>query len=1041
MGRYHVLRKLGEGGMGCVYEAYDPDLDRKIALKILRPGISEAEDSPRMALIRSRLVREAKSLAKLTHPNVVPIFDVGIVDETSVYLAMELVAGLTLDRWLLRDQPTWQSALEPLLQVGEGLAAAHAAGLLHRDIKPANIIVGLDGLARVLDFGLAKNHTGEPPTVECEGESTRSQGPLAAKLAGSSTISAGPTENGSDVTQAGTLLGTPSYLPPEILRGAPFEPSADIFAFGCVMFEALNFIKPFPTDLPGGRDAAIKTGKLHWSRPVPLWLRSIVAQTLAFDPQARGQGIAEILTKIRAGQRRARNIRGSIGGLGLLLVPAAGILAWNLVAQDPEIGDPDCADPAAHLATTLNKATLDQAEDGFQATKLELAEALWERAEIGLSTWREKWLQARRHLCPAYRMQSGFAAFERGEREQARACLDESRSEVRTLLEIWAGASTRQVMESEAGLGSLSAPQSCSDLESLQQRTPLPANPVQREWVLEQRGRLKEIETRVSLADYDGAERALDELHIPVDVPENLALLAEMKLQEALLLERRPNTLLSSRSVSLQRALLWNIAADRARAANQSSEGLWFARAYLGRQLDESDELLSTQHASLVRANSDGVLARNYLRNLGISEAMRGNLEQTVVHFERALISLDETNPKDMRSLSRFLEDLAVTHVFLGKPETSLPYQRKSTAVASQIYPPGHPMLTGSYGRLAASYLRANRPSEGYATLAHAATACNQAEIPLAMCLDVQAKLPGLQASLGRLSEAIDTNQKIVAVEEELGRRKDPVDSWALSQNALLLKMRGEINAAWIAAQASLVRIDAEGDVPPNALFRTLRTAIDLALTREDLKSAAALFSRAREILKNPNEESRSMEETLAAQTAQRLLLQGFPVDAIHHAERALALAIEANSPALDRSGRSLLFAKTLLAANQIPLAHHYAEEALMLLLSVEGPLPHLRVPIHELLARIALAEARYGDALVQLEQAYLFFDSVEVLDNRLAPLRFIEAQTWWALNPSKAVRIHAHGLAQSALKEYQDWDSGAASSIRSVRQWLATRR
>ncbi|MCA9662333.1 MAG: serine/threonine protein kinase, partial [Myxococcales bacterium] len=190
VGRYVLLSALGEGGMGVVWAAYDPELDRRLALKLLRRGGSS-----------ERLLREAQALARLAHPNVVAIHDVG-VDGGDVWLAMELVVGRTLEDWLAADPGRgWRELLKVLLPAGWGVAAAHEAGLIHRDLKPANLMIGDDGRARVMDFGLAR--AGD---LEAEVSTVEESDPLA-----SSQVSL----LGSSVTRAGAILGTPAYMPPE----------------------------------------------------------------------------------------------------------------------------------------------------------------------------------------------------------------------------------------------------------------------------------------------------------------------------------------------------------------------------------------------------------------------------------------------------------------------------------------------------------------------------------------------------------------------------------------------------------------------------------------------------------------------------------------------------------------------------------------------------------------------------------------------------------------------------------------------------------
>ncbi|HEX4462187.1 MAG TPA: protein kinase, partial [Polyangia bacterium] len=164
VGRYLVLERLGTGGMGKVYAAYDPQLDRKLALKLLRDDLGRNQRQ-----YRARMLREAQAMARLAHPNVIAVHDVGTFGKR-VFLAMELVEGGTLKTWLRAQQPTGREVLDVFLDAGRGLAAAHAAGLVHRDFKPENVLIGADGRARVTDFGLARSSTSQEPLPEATDE-------------------------------------------------------------------------------------------------------------------------------------------------------------------------------------------------------------------------------------------------------------------------------------------------------------------------------------------------------------------------------------------------------------------------------------------------------------------------------------------------------------------------------------------------------------------------------------------------------------------------------------------------------------------------------------------------------------------------------------------------------------------------------------------------------------------------------------------------------------------------------------------------------
>ncbi|HWB81267.1 MAG TPA: serine/threonine-protein kinase, partial [Nannocystaceae bacterium] len=262
IGRYHVLKTLGEGGMGVVYSAFDEELDRRVAIKVLAADIAPELRG------RTRMIREAQAMAKLSHPNVVHVYEVGEV-EGHVYVAMEFVRGTTFRQWLdangfLRgdaQRAPLRERLEIVLQAGEGLAAAHAAGIVHRDFKPENVMVaelpeGASPLARarVLDFGLARG-AGEKDEQEEKPEGWHD----------STLDSRFPERAGSvlsvQLTKHGSIMGTPAYMSPEQHFGLPTDASSDQFNYCVVLYEALYGVRPFPGDNRMAIAMATRAGK------------------------------------------------------------------------------------------------------------------------------------------------------------------------------------------------------------------------------------------------------------------------------------------------------------------------------------------------------------------------------------------------------------------------------------------------------------------------------------------------------------------------------------------------------------------------------------------------------------------------------------------------------------------------------------------------------------------------------------------------------------------------------------------------------------
>jgi serine/threonine protein kinase len=308
VGRYSVLRRIGEGGMSVVYRAYDPELDRQVALKLLRANQAGDED-------RARLVREARAMAKISHPNVAQVFDVGIAGH-AVYVAMELVEGPTLGRWTSELARPWTEVVRMFLQAGRGLAAAHAVGLVHRDFKPDNVMVGPDGRPRVLDFGLARPapiDTDDELLVDDDALLLADQEYEALSGEGEDRVSelilrepSGPSTANNfalqyDVTHTGMVSGTPAYMAPEQHRGEPGGAAADQFAFCVALWEALYRKRPFEGRSYFELSDAILTGKriaVPKSTHVPTWLQRVVERGLAVEPRDRHPSIQSMLASI-----------------------------------------------------------------------------------------------------------------------------------------------------------------------------------------------------------------------------------------------------------------------------------------------------------------------------------------------------------------------------------------------------------------------------------------------------------------------------------------------------------------------------------------------------------------------------------------------------------------------------------------------------------------------------------------------------------------------------------------------------------------------
>jgi serine/threonine protein kinase len=304
LGRFRLVRRLGSGAMGVVYEGYDADLDRRVALKVLRREV----EAQRSLQARSRMMREAQALARLRHPNVTMVFEVGHAESGEPFIAMELVEGRTLGRWLRARPRGWREIVEVFLQAGRGLAAAHRAGLVHRDFKPDNVIVDEDGSARVVDFGLARSAGMAEllPTLDPDLEGAE-PGPVALHL-----------------TCTGAVLGTPAYMAPEQFDGGPPEAASDQFSFCVALFEALYGRRPFPgNDLPSLQRSLMRGEPVGPRRGVPRALYRVLRRGLSVDPARRFATMEKLLEALAACRQRTASPRALVLVAGLAAAVAS----------------------------------------------------------------------------------------------------------------------------------------------------------------------------------------------------------------------------------------------------------------------------------------------------------------------------------------------------------------------------------------------------------------------------------------------------------------------------------------------------------------------------------------------------------------------------------------------------------------------------------------------------------------------------------------------------------------------------------------------
>lgn len=494
LGRYTVLEKLGSGGMGEVLLGYDPELHRRVAIKLLRPDKADDDDG----VFQERLLREAQALARLSHPNVVSVYDVGTA-LGRIWVAMEYVEGDTLTQYRKEERP-WREVVATVSAAGRGLAAAHRQGIVHRDFKPGNVMIGTDGRVRVLDFGLARQVA---PMVLSQ-TSTRSSDSIdisASGLRQSSgavpVLADSPIESERPLTETGSLMGTPAYMAPEQFTQDPIDARTDQFAFCIVLYEALYRRRPFAGRTARELAKSVVRGQVR-DPPrsgVPARVRRVIMRGLAVDPNKRFEDIDALLAALARAER-------PFGAPGWVLPTVIGVSAVAVIGVIAAGGGSPCDGAQGHMEQAWGPSARARLNDAFAATDLVYASSTAELVTAALDDYATKWTAAHTDACQATQVR----------REQSEAlmdlrmaCLDMRRQEVHALVDLFSEASAETVENAMQAVSRLDSVEPCSDPDFVRAVVPPPSDPQTREAVEEERENLSKAKALVIAGQYGRA--------------------------------------------------------------------------------------------------------------------------------------------------------------------------------------------------------------------------------------------------------------------------------------------------------------------------------------------------------------------------------------------------------------------------------------------------------------------------------------------------------------------------------------------------------
>jgi tetratricopeptide (TPR) repeat protein len=468
--QFILLERIGAGGMGEVFSAFDDQLERKVAIKL----VATQGDDERA---RQRLLREAQALARLNHPNVVTVYEVGALPDGGLFIAMELVRGRTLRAWQAQPR-TWQDIVAIYGEAGRGLAAAHDTGIVHRDFKPDNVLVGDDGRVRVADFGIA---------FAAE----------VARSAGDPRRDAPVDPDASTVTAAGGFAGTPGYMAPEQLAGTAIDARADQFSFCVALHEALH------GERPPGAPAGERPARRDPEPSYPRWLRELVQRGLARDPHARFPTMAALLAELarHRERRRRRMLAATLVGVAAI----AGASSVALTGHDP----PPCPLATDELTAVWDAAARQRSQAAILGTAAPAAPTMWASTATAFDRYATHWLTEQRAACEATHVRHTQSADLLDRRME---CLASRRRSLAAAVDVLQHRPVQAMAHADELLGSLGDIEQCADtatLRALSGASAAVTNPLSaaaRVRATEVRGQLARADALLATGDIAAAE-------------------------------------------------------------------------------------------------------------------------------------------------------------------------------------------------------------------------------------------------------------------------------------------------------------------------------------------------------------------------------------------------------------------------------------------------------------------------------------------------------------------------------------------------------
>lgn len=941
VGRYVLSRRLGQGGMSVVHEAYDPQLGRRVAVKFLKPARGGARGLDE----RRRIAREAQSIARLSHANVIEVFDVGLTDD-SVYLVMELVDGPNLRRWLAKPR-SQRAVIDALVDAGRGLAAAHDAGIVHRDFKPDNVLVGGDGRVRVVDFGLARPDANAwTPSAETPLSDT----PLAR---------APDADSGAawdmQLTATGSAMGTPGYMAPEQHDGHG-DARSDQFAFCVTVYEALVGQRPYAA----ANAPELLAAKHRGPPPAParldpaLW--RVIVRGLDPEPARRWPSMTALLDAlptVAAPNRRRRRI-----GVGLV-----GVAVTALVLGTG--GAIPCPAPDASMAGTWDDAHRIEIRHAMLASGVPYAATTWERIASDLDTRAQQWGQAKQHACEA-------AATQRWSEttfDQSQACLTADRIAVSATVEALQSIDAEAMQHAITSVARLGDPARCIDPQRLAAIDPRLIDDARlAERVTQARQTLAKAQ---ALGNTGRWQAALRQAELVGERARSIGygpLSADASFQTARWLVEAGRYEHAATMFEQAHHEAYADHYDQVAVSAAVSAGWMFASRL--RDPDRASTWTSKAAPFVERGDAAAIAVTRYHRTLSAVAEAGGDYDAALRHSREALAhaerALDARDPR----LSLAVSDVGNDLIRLGRADEALEYLTRAETMRSAALGDTHPSIVDSLsnlgvatqdaGELAAAETilkRALAKAEALQGPQHDDTAMalvnlavllkktgeyDQAlplyERALALYLKlrgpehvdvamVQTNMANVLARQGLTDQAAQRYRQALTIWETALSPQHPKTALTLASYGSLLLRRGELDAADGALTRSL-SILTERLGPKHRLVADVSDALgEVARKRGELPRAVGLHRSALEIRGGPDAQVPGLADSLQG-LGQALGDQGQSEEATTHLQHALQLRLAASSPADALGSNRFALAQVLWSSDERQRAVTLAQQA-----------------------------------------------------------------------------------------------------------------